>query len=63
MQGRNKKCSSVLVILKGKHHFRDVDTDEKLMLNCILPKIGYKNVDKDYVAQECPTLRNTVLYL
>lgn len=52
MQGRNKKCCSVLVSLKGRHHFRDLDTDGKLMLNWILPKIGYKKVDKGSCGSE-----------
>jgi hypothetical protein len=46
MQGKNKKCCSVLVSVKGRHHFRDLDTHGKLMLNWILPKTGYENVDK-----------------
>jgi len=40
------KCSSVLVSLEGRHHFRDLDTDGKLIYNWILPNIGYENVDK-----------------
>lgn len=42
-----RNAHNILISLKGRRHFRDLDTDGMLMLKWVLQKMGCEDVDKD----------------